>query len=155
MLYTCGNNKLGQLGNESNRMASRYLLQPIDTGFAGVPFSRDQIVDVALGTNHMIIIYVNGFLKGCGSNDKGQLGDTDNMTMLKKLTNLKLGSTWMRAKSVSSSFDSTIVQTLRHSTYVTGCNENGQLGLGDRLNRASFTLVQFPGSFLYSDHQCC
>jgi alpha-tubulin suppressor-like RCC1 family protein len=155
MLYTCGNNKHGQLGNESNSMTSHHLLQPIDTGFAGVPFSRDQIVDVALGTNHMIIIYVNGFLKGCGSNDKGQLGDTDNMTMLKKLTNLKLGSTWMRAKSVSSSFDSTIVQTLRHSTYVTGCNENGQLGLGDRLNRASFTLVQFPGSFLYSDHQCC
>lgn len=152
LLLACGKNNSYQLGLDDNQ--HRNILWLVPVGYGGKPLHetpRNYVKHVELGENQMIILFQNGYIKGCGANDKGQLGCDKERTMLTRLEVLdvvhqKTGCS-LSVRSVTSSFDSTIIQTTNHLTFATGYNKQGQLGLGDYENRYSFTLVQFPNRY--------
>lgn len=154
-LWTCGNNNSFQLGLRHTNRRHSFCFVHCTPSFG----KGSCIKQVELGTNHMLVLFDDGILQGCGSNEKGQLGVLDHPVT--KLTTLPLipsekirelyhgfgdeGAIVIGFDSVSSTFDSTIVKTFsNHHTFATGYNGEGQLGLGDREDRHNFTLVTFP-----------
>ena len=89
-------------------------------------------------SGHSLILKNDGTLWGCGLNNHGQLGlgDTTNRTTFTQIT-----TNADNVKSVYCGCDHTLILKNDGTLWSTGCNEHGQLGLGDTTNRTTFTQV--------------
>ena len=126
-LWGCGKNDYGQLGlGDTN---SRNIFTKI----------TDNVKSAYCGSNYTIVLKNNGTLWGCGKNDKGQLGlgeDAGNKTILTKIT-----TNTDSVNSVYCSENHTIISKNDGTLWGCGYNDSGQLGLGDRNNRSTFTQI--------------
>ncbi|XP_037390193.1 calponin homology domain-containing protein DDB_G0272472-like [Pygocentrus nattereri] len=102
---------------------------------------NDVPLKIACGDEHTALITENGKLFMFGSNNWGQLGlgtkaSVNKPTCVKALKSEKV-------KLVACGRTHTLVYTSRGNLYAAGGNNEGQLGLGDYEERASFQLVDF------------
>lgn len=98
------------------------------------------IVRVEAGAAHSACINVCGALHVAGANDRGQLG-LPSSTPHFAWTRVRPGGR-ARIAQVSCGDAHTIALTGRGVAFVTGGNHAGQLGIGDRRDRARFTPVR-------------
>ena len=128
-LWSCGRNDYGQLGlgDTTNRST-----------FTQVATNTDDIKLVCCGYYHTFILENDGTLWGCGRNDYGQLGlgDTTNRSTFTQVT-----TNADDIKSIYCGGYHTFMLKNDGTLWSTGCNEHGQLGLGDTTNRTTFTQV--------------
>lgn len=82
----------------------------------------------------------NGATIACGRNNAGQLGDGTNVDKISVYITLPA---FIRGIGVGPSSESAFFIGNDGNTYAVGLNDNGQLGLGDTINRNNLTLVDF------------
>jgi alpha-tubulin suppressor-like RCC1 family protein len=135
-VWTFGNNDHGQLGlgDTDNRS--------VPTQILGI-----KAMAVSAGGCHSILIDLDGNVFTFGLNDCGQLGlgDTDNRSVPTQILGIKA-----KAVSAGRGFGEghSILIDLDGNVFTFGCNDRGQLGLGDTDNRSvptqSVSLLQIP-----------
>jgi alpha-tubulin suppressor-like RCC1 family protein len=138
-LYATGRNNLGQLGlgNNSNT---------IYTSFTQVPYIAGKTIsNVFCGGNHTMVLMTDRTLYATGRNDVGQLG-LGNNNITKSLTPVTL----ITGKTISNVFCGefhTMVLMTDGTLYVTGYNNDGQLGLGttDSSKNVLTQVTSIPG----------
>jgi alpha-tubulin suppressor-like RCC1 family protein len=133
-VYATGRNNYGQLGLGS--------VSKVVT-FTKVSFLSDEnIVAIAAGRHHSIVLANGGKVYATGLNSRGQLGlgdygietNRDTFTEVSDLNGKNI--TALAAGSLHS-----LALGSDGKVYATGKNEYGQLGLGDKISRNTFTLV--------------
>ncbi|MCL2602260.1 MAG: hypothetical protein FWD91_05545, partial [Treponema sp.] len=135
-LWGAGSSAFGELGRQGGNLAAFTRLSA-----AGTPISN--ATAVAAGNNSTFFIDTDNRLWASGSNRYGELG----------LENHSVHFSFMEVESAGSGVVA-IASGLRHTAllkddgtlWVSGSNFEGQLGLGDTDDRASFTLVSDIGS---------
>ncbi|AYV82548.1 MAG: chromosome condensation regulator [Hyperionvirus sp.] len=130
-LMACGNNSCGQLG------IGDLIEKWVFTEIKGID---KYVTHVACGDYHTIIRLIDGRLMSCGRNEQGQLGHGDerNRNMFTEIKE----SPRNIASVICGGFHSFILLT-DGTLMSTGFNSAGALGLGDKLNRNTFTKI--PG----------
>ena len=121
-LYGIGNNLNGQLGvNKSNHS---YQLRPyvIELNF--------NLFDIQCGESHSLFLSTNGFVYGCGSNEKQQLGSY-NMNFTRKEFDHKIKQIngLDKIKQIKCGNDSSYCLDINGFVYTFGDNTYGQLGV--------------------------
>jgi len=98
------------------------------------------VMQVAAGNNHTIFVTADGLGYACGANRNGQLGvgDTEDRLVPTLITGQLQAKT---AVYVAAGDDHTVCITEDGSLFSWGCNDNGQLGVGDTEKRRVPTLV--------------
>ncbi|MCC9296020.1 hypothetical protein LN736_14250 [Clostridium sp. WLY-B-L2] len=129
-IYVCGKNDYGQLGTGDTKNVST----PVKIGLSGVK-------DVFTNGYSTFFTMKDGSTYACGLNAKGQLGigDTTNRTTpveinIRNVKNVVLSSSFPNYRLVPST--SVFFQTEDGSVYVCGCNNDGQLGIGDKVDKS-------------------
>ena len=126
-LWGCGDNGYGQLGlgDTTNR-----------TTFTQITTNADNIKSVYCGRLYTLILKNDGTLWGCGANDYGQLGlgDTTNRTTFTQIT-----TNINDIKEVYCGWYHNIILKNNGTLWGSGYNSNGELGLGDNVNKTTFT----------------
>ncbi|XP_050978818.1 retinitis pigmentosa GTPase regulator b isoform X1 [Labeo rohita] len=102
---------------------------------------NDVPLKISCGDEHTALVTENGKLFMFGSNNWGQLGLGTKTTVNKPTCVKALKSE--RVKLAACGRTHTLVYTSRGNLYVSGGNNEGQLGLGDCDDRTSFHLVDF------------
>ena len=128
-LWGCGRNDYSQLGLGDN----------IDRNtFTQITTNADNIKSVYCGSEHTLILKNDGTLWGTGYNEYGQLGlgDNTNRTAFTQIT-----TNADDVKSVYCGGYHTFILEYDGTLWGTGNNEYGQLGLGDRNYRTTFTQI--------------
>ena len=129
-LWGCGQNGSGQLGlgDKNNRNT-----------FTQITTNINNVKSVYSGGNYTIILKSDNTLWGCGENSYSQLGLGD-LANNQTTTFTQITDTY-DIKSVYCGFYHTII--LKNDDTLLGCgyNTNGQLGLGDKTDRTSFTQI--------------
>jgi alpha-tubulin suppressor-like RCC1 family protein len=127
---------IGQLGDGTNTGVNPHGIMPNSTGL--IP------IGIAAGHYFSVVLMNNGAIYGTGDNSAGQLG-IDNVTYpkvtsltLMPLPTLPIGVVPVK---ISCSKDSTFVLMSNNTIYSTGNNSGGQLGIGNKVNKNSLTLV--------------
>ena len=128
-LWGCGLNTSGQLGLEDTNNK---------TTFTQAIANTDDIKSVYCGYCHTIILKNDGTLWGCGANSSGQLGlgDTNYRNTFTEIT-----TNTNNIKSVCCGRDCTFILKNDGTLWSCGHNTYGQLGLGNKTNRTTFTQV--------------
>ena len=128
-LWGCGLNNDGQLGLGDNTNKNT---------FTQVTTNANDIKSVYCGWSYTLILENDGTLWGCGNNSYGQLGleDTNNRTTFTQVT-----TNANNIKEIHCNYGHTII--LKNDGTLWGCGRNpdGQLGLGDTINRTTFTQI--------------
>ena len=128
-LWGCGQNAYGQLGlgDATNRKT-----------FTETTTNVDDVKSIYCGRNHTFMLKNDGTLWGCGSNNYGQLGLGDNNH---RYTFTQITTNADNIKSVHCADCHTLI--LKNDGTLWGCGQNnfGQLGLGDNINRNTFTQI--------------
>ena len=128
-LWSTGFNYYGELGlgDTTNR-----------TTFTQVTTNTDNIKKIYCGENHTFILKNDGTLWGCGRNEYGQLGlgDTTNRTTFTQIT-----TNTDDIKEICCGYNHTFILKNDGTLWSAGNNYNGQLGLGDTINRNTFTEI--------------
>ena len=128
-LWGCGRNDYGQLGlgDTSNRNT-----------FTQITNNANDIKSVYCGHDYTIILKNDGTLWGCGYNGYSQLGlgDTTDRTIFTQIT-INVDN----IKSVYCGGNHTIVLKNDDTLWGCGLNDEGQLGLGDKNRRTTFTKI--------------
>lgn len=98
----------------------------------------DDIKEITTSRNTMFIVKNDGTAYATGNNSSGQLGLGDTINR-NKFTQINLDN----IKKISTSIDGNTTFAIRNdgTLYSTGLNTKGQLGLGDIVNRNTFTKV--------------
>ena len=106
--------------------------------FTQVTTNTDNIKQIYCGTNHTLILKNDGTLWGCGRNAEGQLGLGDNAN---RNTFTQITTNTDDIKEIYCGEMHSFV--LKNDSTLWGCGHNqyGQLGLGDTVNRTTFTQV--------------
>lgn len=106
--------------------------------------SDQKIVSLTCALFHTIVIYENGYLWGCGRNSFGQLGFAGEGTN-ETFTRVIIPDKKLTAVSVTHYH----TMAIDIDGYLWGCgyNMDGQLGLGDMVNRPVFTQVSTTNTF--------
>ena len=128
-LWGTGLNIYGQLGlGDTN---SR-------TTFTVITTNTNDIKSVYCGNNHTFILKNDGTLWGTGYNGNGELGlgDGNNRTTFTQIT-----ANADDIKSVYCGWNHTLILENDGTLWDTGCNNAGQLGLGDSTGRTTFTQI--------------
>ncbi|MDR2152805.1 MAG: hypothetical protein LBO72_08290 [Helicobacteraceae bacterium] len=130
-VYATGYNRYGQLGLGDKRDR--------DTFTRVLSLSDKKIVAIATGTWHSLALSADGKVYVAGENNDGQLGLGDNddrntFTLVSSLSDKKI-------VTISAGGKHSFALDSDGKVYATGDNEYGQLGLGDRKSRETFTLV--------------
>ena len=118
-VYVWGNNAFGQFGNGS-AVGSSY---PLDVS-QNFP---SNIVSVAAGYNHLLILTSGGQVYACGSNEYGQLGD--GTTTNRNVPVLVQGINYISSISCGNGFSMALGTD--GTVYTWGRNDYGQLGTGN------------------------
>ena len=128
-LWSCGNNAYGRLGLGDT--THKYTFTQVTT-------NADDIKSVYCGGYHTFILKNNGTLWSTGYNGDGQLGleDKTNRTTFTQVT-----TNADNVKSVYCGYYHTFILENDGTLWSTGYNGDGQLGLGDKTNRTTFTQV--------------
>lgn len=128
-VYAVGNNNCGQLGMDDN--IDRSVFTEVTS------LSGKTVTDIAAGDEFTIALTTDGKVFATGSSDEGQLG-MGNKWNYKAFTEVtSLSGKNITAIAARSSY--TIVAASDGTVYTAGLNSTGQLGLGDRISRLSFT----------------
>ena len=130
-VWACGSSTYGQLGLGSS--GSKTSFTKVTTNV------NNDIKQVACGAYSTFIIKNDGSVWACGDNDGGRLGlsDTTKKTTFTKVT----ANISNDVKQIASGGSHTVILKNDGSVWACGYNNNGQLGLGDTTNRATFTKV--------------
>ncbi|GLE01307.1 hypothetical protein PINS_up010137 [Pythium insidiosum] len=148
IVYTFGRNDYGQLGH--NDTLDRKLPQQVDA----LLDHRVQVVSVACGQYHTMVVTSTGRLLGFGKNDYGQLGldTTDNQLVP---VQVRGGIERQACLEVRCGYYHTIVLCAGAHLYGFGRNDYGQLGLGRASNstamNAQLQQQRFPLPQLIED----
>ena len=128
-LWGCGWNKHGQLGLNDTTNRSTFTIIGINT---------NDIKSIYCGQWHTLILKNDGTLWGCGKNDNGQLGlgKIDGEAIFTRIT-----TNADNIKSVYCGYDYTFILKNDGTFWGCGNNSSGQLGLGDTINRTTFTQI--------------
>jgi alpha-tubulin suppressor-like RCC1 family protein len=133
-LYVVGNNNVGQLGLGDNVNKNT---------FTQVTTTGKKILSASCGVNHTVIVTndATNNLYVAGSNGSGQLGLGDNVNKNTFTQVTTVAITGKKILSASCGRFHTIIVTddATNNLYVAGSNEDGQLGLGDNVNKNTFT----------------
>ncbi|PKL13409.1 MAG: hypothetical protein CVV52_06085 [Spirochaetae bacterium HGW-Spirochaetae-8] len=126
-LYAAGLNTSGQLGLGSTANALQ------------LTFVMDGVAYVAAGETHSAVIKLDGSLWTFGDNSFGQLGDG---TRTNRSTPVHVTTFGNKAYKVAAGYGHTVVVLHDLTTWSVGLNRDGQLGLGDTVNRLEFTKLE-------------
>lgn len=121
-LYCWGANSYGQLGLGSK---SDEQIEPKEVPLSGSDLDAKNIVSIAGGAGHTLILDNNGYVYCCGWNSKGQLGlmdDTLKFTQIEILKGYKI-------TQISCGWDFSAAVSECGKQFVWGNNANTQLGL--------------------------
>ena len=128
-LWGCGRNIYGELGlgDTTNR-----------TTFTQITTNTNDIKEIYCGDHHAFILKNDGTLWGCGWNYFGELGlgDTTSRTTFTKIT-----TNTDDVKSVCCGANHTFMLKNYSTLWGCGANGNGQLGLGNTIDRNIFTEI--------------
>jgi alpha-tubulin suppressor-like RCC1 family protein len=130
-LWGAGGNNNGQLGmGDYNDRTTLTRVTNLPSG------TIRQIIN---GGTHSFILLKDGTLYGCGTNNYGQLGlgDMTRRNIFTRVTNLPSGN----IKEVEAGYMHSFILFTDNTLWGCGWNEDGQLGLGDKTNRSTFTQV--------------
>ena len=103
----------------------------------GIIIRSSDIKQIACGNEHTVILKNDGSVWSCGYNTYGQLGlndTTDRTTFTQVTTNVNND-----VKEIACGRYHTFILKNDGSVWGCGYNEYGQLGLGDKTNRTTFT----------------
>ncbi len=136
-IYVTGANQFNKLG------IGEYNNQPIKkftniTEQSNSFIFMDDIKEITTSRNTMFIVKNDGTAYATGNNSSGQLGLGDTINR-NKFTQINIDN----IKKISTSIDGNTTFAIRNdgTLYSTGLNTKGQLGLGDIVNRNTFTKV--------------
>ena len=138
-VWTCGCGHDGRLGHGSEANVSSLVELPI--------FRSLTVLSIHVGGFHTMVRCSEG-VYAFGLNDAGQLGLGDCMsrsrpTLVPFFTSEGRDTSQIVDISMGASHT---VAWLRDGIYAAGCNDHGQLGLGDFDMRKQFTLIDWPVS---------
>ena len=128
-LWGCGYNYYGNLG--LGDIADRKIFTKVTT-------NADNIKQVYCGYSHTFILKNDGTLWGTGNNYSGQLGLGDGHD---RYAFTQITTNTDNIKDVYCGGSYTIILKNDGTLWGCGCNTFGQLGLGDKTNRTTFTQV--------------
>ena len=134
-LWGCGFNGYGQLGLGDH--TSRKTFTQIATNI-------DDIKSVYCGGGYTLILKNDGTLWGSGNNEYGQLGlgDTTNRNVFTQIT-----TNTDNIKSIYYGYYYTLILKNDNTLWGCGVNSSGQLGLEDKNNITTFTMINSnPGN---------
>jgi alpha-tubulin suppressor-like RCC1 family protein len=133
-VYATGSNSGGQigLGNQPNKNSFTEVTLPIGAN----------IIDIAAGYKHSLVLSSDSKVYATGYNNKGQLGlgNNDNENNFTEVTL----PTSANIIAIAAGDYHSLVLTSDGKVYATGSNSDGQLGLGNNDNKNSFTEVTPP-----------
>ena len=143
-VYAYGVNTYGQLGLNNTASYSNITKIPL-------PNPNINPINIACGSNHIIILYDDGNVYSCGNNAYGQLGLNDT-TDRYILTQITLPNTTLypniKAINIACGVNHTIIlydnDDGTNSVYSCGDNTYGQLGLGDNNTYIEMTQIISP-----------
>ena len=141
-LYLWGGNTCGKLGDDTTINRS----SPVSTSGGGFNWCV-----ISLGDDHAIGIKADGTAWTWGRNSAGQLG-TGN-TINRSSPGLVAGSSSLWCNVTAGFSESAGVQTTG-TLWTWGCNNNGQLGSGNTINRSSPVTVTSSASWLSVSMGC-
>ena len=141
-LYVFGENGSGQLGlNDTTDRNVPTELTVITAKLPNRPIERGKVKKVTLGASHSFIETHDGELYVFGENGSGQLGlgDTTNRNVPTELTIATATAARplerSNVKKVTLGAASSFVEMLDNKVFAFGENSNGQLGLGDTIDK--------------------
>ena len=129
-VYAWGYNGNGNLG-----------INAIDTEAHSLPIRMSKvtnIMQIAAGNNHVVMVRADGTVWGVGYNEYGQLGlgnNTKNVTVAAQMKNSAGTGYLTGVKQVSCGSNHTLIALENGKAQGVGYNKNYQLGVGDRTNR--------------------
>lgn len=131
VLYGAGRNFSGELGLGDEDRGNRIEFEQVP-GIKGA-----KAVDT--GNHHTVVLKDDGTLWAMGSNNHGQLGLGDDISLqftAKQVPEIE------DVKTIAAGGDFTMLLTQDNTLWATGRNHRGQLGLGDKENRSAFEMVK-------------
>ena len=139
-LYTAGDNSRGQLA----RKLGSYVYE--DAVLTKVSTSA-KIIDVALGTNHIVVLDENGDVWTAGCNQYGALGIDENAgrywygTEIDTLKKVTVGDGSVKIKAVAAGQYHTILIDENGGVWTAGLNSDGELGRSDNVGSGTANAV--------------
>ncbi|KAH9414007.1 RCC1 and BTB domain-containing protein 1 [Dermatophagoides pteronyssinus] len=120
-------------------LASSDLKWKTDNTFRLITTGNDRFEMIACGWKHLLLLRQDGTVFALGDNEYGQLtGDSE--SSYDELVDTGLNN----VKIIACGWCHSLALTNTNEIYSWGWNEYGQLGLGDRNNRRTPSLVSFP-----------
>jgi len=145
-IFGTGNNSNGHLGTGNTTQQTSLTQMTNSTGKTPT--------QIACGINHTIVLMSDGTIFGTGNNGQGSLGtgNTTQQTSLTQMTN-STGKTPLQIISGVSSYH-TIVRMTDGTSFATGINNEGQLGVGNTTQQNSLTQMNIPAGKTISQFGC-
>jgi alpha-tubulin suppressor-like RCC1 family protein len=129
-VYGTGMNTSGQLGNGTTTNSSTLTLLNNNTGYLAK--------SISCGSFHTIITMSNDSIYGTGLNTNGQLGNGTN-TNASSLTQMNISIIGKTPIAVTCGYSHTLVLMSDNTIYGTGSNSNGQLAIGNMIDKTTLT----------------
>ena len=131
-VYSVGDNVYGQLANPFVSSASV---------FSPTLGEINSSIDISCGNYHTCFITNNGYVYSVGRNAQGQLGRTTANVNDPLINRVVLPESSYPFKQISCGASHTFALNSKGELYSWGNNTNGQLSLGDNIDRTTPTLV--------------
>ena len=141
-VYAWGYNGYGQLGagDTTDRATAVQVASPFD---ASRPLTN--VVAVAAGTHHSLVLTADGLVYAWGRNYEGELGSGDTTQRATPVTvTVASGAPLTNVVSIAAGNYHSLAVTSGGAVYAWGDNDNGQLGVGDTARRYTAVPVASP-----------
>ncbi|MCF7924787.1 MAG: hypothetical protein K9L64_06775, partial [Candidatus Izimaplasma sp.] len=133
-VFTWGSNTHGQLGNDSTYVS--VVPEEVTEHFSLE--SNDKVTSLSIGMHHVLALTENNQLFAWGRNDYGQIGNNSTVDVETPLniTNVfNLNDDVI--SEIHSGYHHNLIMTNTGKTYVWGGNQEGQLGIGNKVNQTT------------------